>query len=134
MRILVQPNFAHFAHLDLSRNGIGDDGCMLIAEWMATMQTTLLYLNLCDNNIGDKGASMIAEKLQVNDTLLVFDISQNERMTDTSARAMSYMCQINASLEEVKFLSYALDVQSLTVMRLLYRYGVCETPKYQDKA
>jgi len=46
------------AHLDLSRNGIGDEGAGILGEVLRDSKT-LAHLDLSSNDIGDEGAGIM---------------------------------------------------------------------------
>jgi hypothetical protein len=63
--------------MNLSRNGIGDDGARDIAA-MLKINSTLQNIYLGDNAIGDNGVLAIAEGMEFNSSLKWIDISEHE--------------------------------------------------------
>eukprot|EP00808_Paulinella_micropora_P031077 g83230.t1 len=111
-----------------SLNGcfVGDPGMVLIAEnWLAKFDS-LRVLNLVGNEVGDQGAQAIGEILSKRHILKALDLSNNDLIKDTGAKALAHMAQRNQSLNKLFFLQHQLNEQGLTVLRLVYKYGVPE--------
>ena len=61
-------------YLDLSMNGLSNEGARLIGEALAANEN-LQELNISGNRIGIEGASHIARALQTNNTLNTLRVS-----------------------------------------------------------
>jgi len=106
--------------LTAHENQIGDEGAGLVAKSIQNIES-LLHIDLQDNQIGDDGVLEIVKALS-SSHLQSLDLTMNN-ITSASAQPLSHLAQVNETLESLSFLNYHLDVQGLTVMRLLYRYG-----------
>lgn len=87
--------------LDVSCNGLCDDGVKVVSEYLMN-SSTLLELDLSRNNITKIGARSIAEAIECNTKLKKIDISFNERIWDDGAIAICDALYNNVTLKELK--------------------------------
>ena len=62
----------------MSDNKITSDGIVKIAEAITLLNVTLRKLDISHNGISDDGTGAISECLKINNTLIELDISWNE--------------------------------------------------------
>ena len=115
--------------LDLSENGIGDQGVQALALSLAT-NTNLRELRLSDNIFGDVGLEALADSLARNRALRVLTIAGNTTITASGLRSVSRFLRssgledlcldgINISDEGLNTLADALSInQSLVSLSL----------------
>eukprot|EP00457_Paulinella_chromatophora_P000850 gb/GEZN01000850.1/.p1 GENE.gb/GEZN01000850.1/~~gb/GEZN01000850.1/.p1 ORF type:complete len:1062 (-),score=216.41 gb/GEZN01000850.1/:341-3526(-) len=114
------------ALVSLTLNGcdIADQGAVKIAEEILDVFPALRVLNLVWNDIGNGGAKAIGHVLSQRHTLKALDLSHNDMIKFEGAKELTHMAQRNESLQKLFFLQNRLTQQGLTVMRLIYKYGV----------
>lgn len=61
---------ATLKHLDLSWNGLGNEGALALGEALK-FNSTLVHLNLSNNRLNNEGVGMLCRGLEANDTLRV---------------------------------------------------------------
>jgi hypothetical protein len=72
----LRHNPPHLKSLDLSKNGLADEGVSHIADGLKT-NTILTALNLCENKIMDQGVSSLATAILSNNTIRTLNLNRN---------------------------------------------------------
>ena len=85
------------AELDLSRNGIGNQGATALAITLKR-NATLTSLTLNENRIEKEGAMELASALKVNNTLTYLDLAYNEGIGPEGAVALGDALKSNKGL------------------------------------
>jgi len=98
--------------LILSRNGICDQGATGLAEAL-TVNSTLTELHLDGNEIGDQGATGLADALKVNSTLTLLDLAGNG-IGAQSATGLAEALKVNSTLTELKLDGNSIGDQGTT--------------------
>ena len=99
--------------LDLSENSIGNEGCVAIADLIAS-EFVLEQLYLRGNGIGFKGCKEVFSALYSNFYLKRFDISMNP--IQYLPRELAYSLENNISLKEFNFSACMLRKEAISVI------------------
>uniref|UniRef100_A0A6B2LHA6 Uncharacterized protein n=1 Tax=Arcella intermedia TaxID=1963864 RepID=A0A6B2LHA6_9EUKA len=91
----------HLKYLGLSRNGIGPEGALLIAE-LITHNSSLKDLNLKDNSLGSS-VVQIFQSLEKNTTLSSLELSYNQIGTEGFIGISQYLT--NLSIKSLNLLN-----------------------------
>jgi Ran GTPase-activating protein (RanGAP) involved in mRNA processing and transport len=118
--------YTNLGELDLSRNGISDEGAKIIGDILGTLKflknlnlssnrigtkgakklakglglSNLVFLNISHNNIKNMGAWSIGKALSKNKTLLSLGLADN-KISDRGAHFLSESLKSNDTLEEL---------------------------------
>ncbi|KAI9199429.1 uncharacterized protein BJ171DRAFT_518366 [Polychytrium aggregatum] len=92
-------NDCSLIELDLHKNELGNDGCISIAQSLAT-NTTLVRLILNECGISTTGMITLFNTLQTNRTLTRLEISKN-RLSDYAAASLAMCLILNDKIEKI---------------------------------
>lgn len=123
--------------LDLSREGIGDEGVKALAEWLKGSSVTSLNLNA--NKISDKGKKAIDLANRINDTQITYlNFTKNgivytvEQAVETAIKANIYKISKlvkrfeDIALNEDKFKDFSKiqENKKLEIIEIIKKYGI----------
>lgn len=97
----LRNNSSALKRLDLSQNGITDEGAEYLAQ-MLKINKILIYLTLSNNEISNQGLQSLASALQNdNNTLQRLSLTGNRLVDDSCVDSLINMFKKNQSLERL---------------------------------
>lgn len=106
--------FPNFSHLSLGGNNFGEDGCRLIAKWLAE-DPPLQVLSLFHCGLTDENVLLLLNGLRSNTHLRLLNLDFNF-CTWKFLRALISLVKVNSTLAVVLFQSVPHDPLTLTVL------------------
>ena len=100
LTVALEGNAA-LEELVLGGNALGDEGCKVLCDFLATSSVPIEILNLSSNGIGDEGAAAVAEMLRRNTRITSLDLSNNMIDYEGTVDIAKALAE-NASLAELR--------------------------------